>query len=322
MAVPTSRPSHMRPSRGRAARACPRRRGASSGRGAAGSGPRRPATPGRDRASAPRGSCAVAGGERPLGERLPAGFQDFLDIHARERRPNGDPVANPRSDTTCRTGRRASQSSAVMRWIVVRSMDVARTTRRSSSSRPSSSGSKPCSRDQSGSTGRTAPALAKRRGARPRFIGSSTRSRRNWRASNARLSVRRLRTGSGICGVYGTVWAPTPVTMVGTASAAPTPRGTVDQTGLVERASQGDHEAFGVLIGAHLARLDTAARLILRDPELARDAVQEATLRAWRNLRGLRDPDRFDAWLHRPSTLSRPGRQRRGRVSRSSSRRS
>ena len=73
----------------------------------------------------------------------------------------------------------------------------------------------------------------------------------------------------------------------------------MDQTGLVERASQGDHEAFGVLIGAHLARLDTAARLILRDPELARDAVQEATLRAWKNLRGLRDPDRFDAWLHR-----------------------
>ena len=73
----------------------------------------------------------------------------------------------------------------------------------------------------------------------------------------------------------------------------------MDQTGLVERASQGDHEAFGVLVGAHLARLDTAARLILRDPELARDAVQEATLKAWKNLRGLRDPDRFDAWLHR-----------------------
>jgi RNA polymerase sigma-70 factor, ECF subfamily len=76
-------------------------------------------------------------------------------------------------------------------------------------------------------------------------------------------------------------------------------RGTVDQTGLIERASRGDHEAFGVLVGGHLARLDTAARLILRDPELARDAVQEATLRAWKNLRGLRDPDRFDAWLHR-----------------------
>ena len=77
------------------------------------------------------------------------------------------------------------------------------------------------------------------------------------------------------------------------------PRGSVDQTSLVERASQGDHEAFGVLVGAHIARLDTAARLILRDPDLARDAVQEATLRAWKNLRGLRDPSRFGPWLHR-----------------------
>jgi RNA polymerase sigma-70 factor (ECF subfamily) len=73
----------------------------------------------------------------------------------------------------------------------------------------------------------------------------------------------------------------------------------VDHGRLFERARQGDHEAFGVLVGGHLARLDTAARLILRDPELARDAVQEATLRAWKNLRGLRDPDRLGAWLHR-----------------------
>ena len=89
----------------------------------------------------------------------------------------------------------------------------------------------------------------------------------------------------------------------------------MDQTGLVERASQGDHEAFGMLIGAHLARLDTAARLILRDPELARDAVQEATLKAWKNLRGLRDPDRFDAWLHRllVNACFDLARRRRGR---------
>ncbi len=68
---------------------------------------------------------------------------------------------------------------------------------------------------------------------------------------------------------------------------------------LVERAQRGDHQAFAVLAGAAINRLDAAARLILRDPELARDAVQEALVRAWRDLPGLRDPDRFEAWLHR-----------------------
>jgi RNA polymerase sigma factor (sigma-70 family) len=74
---------------------------------------------------------------------------------------------------------------------------------------------------------------------------------------------------------------------------------TVDQRRLVERARQGDHDAFAELVRAAIARLDTAARLILRDPELARDAVQEGLIRAWRDLRRLRDPDRFEAWLYR-----------------------
>ena len=73
----------------------------------------------------------------------------------------------------------------------------------------------------------------------------------------------------------------------------------MDQRELVERAGRGDHDAFAVLVGASIARLEAVARLILRDPELARDAVQEAYIRAWRDLPGLRDPDRFDAWLHR-----------------------
>ncbi len=73
----------------------------------------------------------------------------------------------------------------------------------------------------------------------------------------------------------------------------------MDQRTLVERASKGDRDAFAMLVRASGARLDAAARLILRDRELARDAVQEALIRAWRDLPGLRDPDRFDAWLHR-----------------------
>lgn len=73
----------------------------------------------------------------------------------------------------------------------------------------------------------------------------------------------------------------------------------VDQRTLVERAQQGDHEAFAALAADAIARLDAAARLILRDPDLARDAVQETCIRAWRDLPWLRDPDKFDAWLHR-----------------------
>jgi len=80
---------------------------------------------------------------------------------------------------------------------------------------------------------------------------------------------------------------------------APLPEPTVTQRDLVERARRGDHDAFAELVGAAITRLDAVARLILRDRELARDAVQEALVRAWRDLPGLRDPDRFDAWLHR-----------------------
>jgi RNA polymerase sigma-70 factor, ECF subfamily len=46
----------------------------------------------------------------------------------------------------------------------------------------------------------------------------------------------------------------------------------------------------------HLYRI---ARLILRDFDSAEDAVQEALVRCWRDLPGLREPDRFDAWLNR-----------------------
>ena len=73
----------------------------------------------------------------------------------------------------------------------------------------------------------------------------------------------------------------------------------MDQRGLVERARRGDHDAFAELARVAVVRLDQAARLILRDPELARDAVQEGLIRAWRDLPKLRDPDRFDGWLYR-----------------------
>ena len=38
---------------------------------------------------------------------------------------------------------------------------------------------------------------------------------------------------------------------------------------------------------------------ILRDRDAAEDAVQDADRRCWRDIEGVRDPDRFDAWLYR-----------------------
>ncbi len=71
------------------------------------------------------------------------------------------------------------------------------------------------------------------------------------------------------------------------------------QRDLVVRAQKGDLDAFSALTAGATDRLFGAARLILRDDEHAADAVQDALLQAWLDIRGLRDPDRFDAWLHR-----------------------
>ncbi len=68
---------------------------------------------------------------------------------------------------------------------------------------------------------------------------------------------------------------------------------------LVIRAMAGEHDAFAQLASASIGRLFAVARLILRETEPAEDAVQEALVAAWRDIGGLRDPDRFEAWLHR-----------------------
>ena len=68
---------------------------------------------------------------------------------------------------------------------------------------------------------------------------------------------------------------------------------------LVAAAQRGDRAAYVDLIRPRSDRLFAVAQRILRDVDRAEDALQDALVIAWRDLRGLRDPDRFDAWLHR-----------------------
>jgi DNA-directed RNA polymerase specialized sigma24 family protein len=73
----------------------------------------------------------------------------------------------------------------------------------------------------------------------------------------------------------------------------------VTKSELVRLARDGDRDAFDILLTDVIDHLYRIARLILRDYDSAEDAVQEALVRCWRDLPGLRDPDRFDAWLNR-----------------------
>ena len=68
---------------------------------------------------------------------------------------------------------------------------------------------------------------------------------------------------------------------------------------IVEQAMRGDREAFRVLVVQTSDRLYAIATRILRDGDLAEDALQVALTSAWRQLPNLRDPDRFEAWVRR-----------------------
>ena len=83
---------------------------------------------------------------------------------------------------------------------------------------------------------------------------------------------------------------------------------------LVEAARNGDREAYADLIRFRGDRLFAIAQRILRDVDRTEDAVQDALVIAWRDLPGLRDPDRFDAWLRRllvRSCIAEAQRERR-----------
>ncbi len=90
----------------------------------------------------------------------------------------------------------------------------------------------------------------------------------------------------------------------------------MDRT-LVVRAQGGDREAYESLAHAVAGRLYATAYRIVRDSDAAEDATQQALVTIWRDLRSLRDPDRFEAWTYRlvvRAALDQNRRQRRAGV--------
>jgi len=68
---------------------------------------------------------------------------------------------------------------------------------------------------------------------------------------------------------------------------------------LVTRAKSGDARALEALCVRHAPRVERLARHLLRDPEDARDAAQEALAKLCVRLRQFRGEAQFSTWLHR-----------------------
>src|SRR5207244_9699072 len=68
---------------------------------------------------------------------------------------------------------------------------------------------------------------------------------------------------------------------------------------LVKRAKDGDRQALAALCERHAARVEKLARHLLRDPEDARDAAQEALTKLCTRIGQFRGESQFSTWLHR-----------------------
>jgi RNA polymerase sigma-70 factor (ECF subfamily) len=69
----------------------------------------------------------------------------------------------------------------------------------------------------------------------------------------------------------------------------------------VARAREGDQEAFRVLVERYQGRIHRLAQRVLRDEEQARDAVQDAFLKAYTHLGRFEGRSSFYTWLYRLS---------------------
>jgi RNA polymerase sigma-70 factor (ECF subfamily) len=72
-----------------------------------------------------------------------------------------------------------------------------------------------------------------------------------------------------------------------------------DEAALIERAQQGDRNAFGELVRRHHQGVVNVVYRMCGDVQLAEDAAQEAFIRAWSNLSSYRPQASLRNWLYR-----------------------
>ena len=73
--------------------------------------------------------------------------------------------------------------------------------------------------------------------------------------------------------------------------------GSIVEAGLIQAARAGDEVAFDALVGPLVEPAFKLAAVILGDSHEAQDAVQEATIKAWRSLGTVRDEAAVRRWF-------------------------
>jgi RNA polymerase sigma-70 factor (ECF subfamily) len=68
---------------------------------------------------------------------------------------------------------------------------------------------------------------------------------------------------------------------------------------LVQRAKDGDRQALEALLTRHAPKVERLARQVLRDPDDASDAAQEALAKVCVRLKQFHGGSQFSTWLHR-----------------------
>ena len=81
--------------------------------------------------------------------------------------------------------------------------------------------------------------------------------------------------------------------------AAPLRYETLSDPILIRRSKDGDHAALTALCERHAPRVEKLAAHLIRDPEDARDASQEALAKLCVRLKQFRGDSQFSTWLHR-----------------------